>query len=72
MHQPVLQWALWAATPCGSQPGGQRSSRDQELLCPQAAPLILAYCGEGVGEAPTGLAGVKSPAPQPGPERLCC
>ena len=45
---------------------------DQELLCPQAAPLILAYRGEGVGEAPTGLAGVKLPAPQSGPERLCC
>lgn len=46
----------------------------QELLCPQAALLILASHAEGVGKAPTGLglAGVKLPALQSGPERLCC
>lgn len=55
---------------CGCQPGGDQGA--QELLRPQAALLILASSGEGVGEGPTGLAGVKLPTLQSRPERLCC
>lgn len=72
---------VWAPESSGSQQVRRRRSRQEDLSSNPRGQQVTsgnlgsdspAHCGEGSGEPSTVLEGVNLPAPESGPERLCC